>query len=278
MAHNPPAGEVAEQSEDRRGSSHTQPPEQQWGAAPNPSTILPPDTNESHLLGEILGSHLPLAIIANNYDTTVTAIAEWMATPEIEQRIALIERTAQTRARVQAAEGRTAAIEALTNILYASTLDTARDRQTTQRAAAALLRISTPPNHKPRKSNEPQNSNEPRAQALRPSPPPSPCVLPMSPNDCYPCLKSIHGNGGGEDGVSAPPVPLASLLASASTPATARTSGLVSGTVSSFSKPKPHSATSAPLCPSAYLSQARTRGPPGAAQPRLSRVNSAYAL
>jgi hypothetical protein len=125
-----PAGEVAEQSEGRRGSPHTQPPEQQGGAAtnptpsdvsggaasrrpstpaapqetsPSPTPILPPTADESQLLGEILGSHLPLAIIASNFDTTVTAIAiaEWMATSEIKKRIALIERAALAATRVR---------------------------------------------------------------------------------------------------------------------------------------------------------------------------------
>jgi hypothetical protein len=106
---------IANQTDFQNSSTTTQPTPTQGGAAssrpsapaapqetsPSPTPILPPTADESQLLGEILGSHLPLAIIASNFDTTVTAIAEWMATPEIQKRIALIERAALAATRVR---------------------------------------------------------------------------------------------------------------------------------------------------------------------------------
>jgi hypothetical protein len=93
---------IANQTDFQNSSTTTQPTPTQGGVASSrPSPILPPTTNEPQLLGEILGSHLPLAIIASNFDTTVTAIAQWMATPEIQKRIALIERAALAATRVR---------------------------------------------------------------------------------------------------------------------------------------------------------------------------------
>ena len=109
------------------------------------SSSLPPSTNQRALLGCILSSHAPLSEIAAEFDTTVLDIAEWMELPHVQRWLALIERAATTRARVQAAEMRTDAVAALDRVLMESTCHTDRDRQTTQRTATALLRASAVP-------------------------------------------------------------------------------------------------------------------------------------
>ncbi len=136
-----PTGEVAESPRPEGAPPHA-------SVSPNPcdtsnpvpdSPSILPGTDERHLLGTILGSHRDLGDIAAQFNTTILAIAEWMETPHIQAQLALIERVATTRARVQAAELRTAAVETLNNILNASRLNTDRDRSTAQRAVTALL-------------------------------------------------------------------------------------------------------------------------------------------
>ncbi|MBS0196956.1 MAG: hypothetical protein JSR77_09370 [Planctomycetes bacterium] len=130
----------------------------------------PPDNRVDQILADYFDPHCSLHAIAERHQTSIPALADWLAQPQIRQRLDAISNTATHRARVLASNNLDKVVSVALHILAkfgpgaAAAGNPAANAHLVRAAAAMLLRLSRIPDcSKPsRPAAAPQSQAQPR--------------------------------------------------------------------------------------------------------------------
>ena len=148
--------------------------------SPNPPPATTPDPNAG-LLGDYLNPALTFDELCGRHKLSPAALADWLNTPAIRARLALIEAARAERARQLLAVAQSEAVAILVRAMSSQSIESAR------RAATTLLRLGekqrtskvTPAPSQPARSAPPDVT--PRIESTPPPEPASPHPLTPSP-------------------------------------------------------------------------------------------------